>query len=626
MRAMQEKAALNEEKKQHGVDLDGVRFARMVESERALLLESEEPPYPPLRRGEDADIPTCRVSVMVRKRPVSAKEFALKQCDVVTALRDSGHMVVHEPKVSVDMSRRVESSAFAFDGAFGEDSTNDEVYASAVAPLVRLCLEGQGAHATCFAYGQTGSGKTYTMKACYRAVAEELVEGAERCGLSLWVSFYDIYAGKCYDLLSSRKQLSALEDKRGRVRLVGLLETKVKSAREVMTAVERGMACRKTSRTDSNVNSSRSHSIFQVVLRPADAMDSKTPAMSRLSLVDLAGSERGADRGKAVDGKIRQEGAEINKSLLALKECIRALSSSGGGGGVNAVSEGVDPREDLGGDDRHVPFRGSQLTKVLRDAFVGAKSKTVLLAHVAPTSVAAEHTMNTLRYALRLKDGISGGKENDRARGNGNGNGDGSGGSSPSKGKASDPPTPTRSSPDEGRRVGLAVRVNESGAGMFGGVETSSPRALDDALGVDADDVDDADDADDDDADADGFRTPEELARDEVTVARSAAANVAARALDESNAASRDVERAGLALEATHARFIEVVREENELLLSEPADASAHYEYCDQLESVLRKRAAMGGMLQDAIAVLKSKRAVAEEKEKDAIEKAAAVA
>ena len=93
------------------------------------------------------------------------------------------------------------------------------------------------------------------------------------------------------------------------------------------------------------------------------------------------------------------------------------------------------------------------------------------------------------------------------------------------------------------------MRVNESGAGMFGGVETSSPRALDDALGVDADDVDDADDADDDDdADADGFRTPEELARYEVTVARSAAANVAARALDESNAASRDVERAWLAL------------------------------------------------------------------------------
>jgi hypothetical protein len=102
---------------------------------------------------------------------------------------------------------------------------------------------------------------------------------------------------------------------------------------EVLTLVEQGVACRKTSKTDSNNASSRSHSIFQIVLRPVTAAaaaaaaadgltappgglglgESSSPVWAKLSLVDLAGSERGADRGKLVDQKIRQEGAEINK-------------------------------------------------------------------------------------------------------------------------------------------------------------------------------------------------------------------------------------------------------------------------------------------------------------------------
>lgn len=75
------------------------------------------------------------------------------------------------------------------------------------------------------------------------------------------------------------------------------------------------------------------------------------------------------------------EGAEINKSLLALKECIRALDS----------------------DARHVPFRGSKLTAVLRDSFVGAEARTVMVANISPNGMSVEHTLNTLRYADRVK-------------------------------------------------------------------------------------------------------------------------------------------------------------------------------------------------------------------------------
>ena len=98
-------------------------------------------------------------------------------------------------------------------------------------------------------------------------------------------------------------------------------------------------------------------------------------------LVDLAGSERAADC-QSNNRQRRLEGAEINKSLLALKECIRALDCKNG----------------------HIPFRASKLTMVLRDSFINAAvSKIVMIACVNPGSSSSDHTVNTLRYAERLK-------------------------------------------------------------------------------------------------------------------------------------------------------------------------------------------------------------------------------
>lgn len=102
--------------------------------------------------------------------------------------------------------------------------------------------------------------------------------------------------------------------------------------------------------------------------------------VGKISFIDLAGSERGADTFDN-NRQTRLEGAEINKSLLALKECIRALDN----------------------DARHVPFRGSKLTAVLRDSFVGETARTVMIANISPTASCVEHTLNTLRYADRVK-------------------------------------------------------------------------------------------------------------------------------------------------------------------------------------------------------------------------------
>merc|ERR1712072_1468268 len=103
--------------------------------------------------------------------------------------------------------------------------------------------------------------------------------------------------------------------------------------------------------------------------------------VGKFSFIDLAGSERGADT-MDVDRQRRLEGAEINKSLLALKECIRALDRQDGG---------------------HVPFRGSKLTQVLRDSFMG-NSRTVMIAAVSPNVLSCEHSLNSLRYADRVKE------------------------------------------------------------------------------------------------------------------------------------------------------------------------------------------------------------------------------
>lgn len=107
----------------------------------------------------------------------------------------------------------------------------------------------------------------------------------------------------------------------------------------------------------------------------------------KLSLVDLAGSERGSDT-KAHNSQRRTESAEINTSLLALKECIRALDTR----------------------SKHVPYRASKLTLILKDCFTSKQARTTMIATVSPGATSADHTLNTLRYADRIKEKKSGDK------------------------------------------------------------------------------------------------------------------------------------------------------------------------------------------------------------------------
>ncbi|OMJ75545.1 hypothetical protein SteCoe_25279 [Stentor coeruleus] len=320
-----------------------------------------------------------KIQVIVRKRPLNSKEISKGDQDILLNT-SSNTLVVREQKLKVDLTKFIEEHHFTFDGVYSEEITNQELYNSAIQPIVQASF--QGAKVTCFAYGQTGSGKTFTMMGedsipgLYLLAANDLFYYRDQYfrNIKFTVSFYEIYCGKLHDLLNDRNQLFAREDAKQTVNIVGLQNKSADTVEALMKIISTGMEFRTTGQTGANDDSSRSHAILEINLKQGKKV------VGKMSFIDLAGSERGADVSGA-DFKTRMDGAEINKSLLALKECIRALDQ----------------------EKRHTPFRGSKLTQVLKDSFLG-NCRTVMIANVSPGLLSCEHTLNTLRYADRVKE------------------------------------------------------------------------------------------------------------------------------------------------------------------------------------------------------------------------------
>eukprot|EP00736_Rhodelphis_marinus_P011277 Rmarinus@m.25062 len=398
----EERARRKAELERHAGDLDAVMFCRMIKEYRdGPLVAQEESEWKTL---QDEETPSPKIMVCVRKRPikvggaeigpvldstrgrlVKSKKQDQSRFDVVSCLRTQRSLVVHEPKTQRDMSRMLNNHRFYFDHVFSEDTKNLHIYEHTLAPLLEcLCLGYDLSRVTCFAYGQTGSGKTYTMASIYKYAAQDLfgilaeVLDADPSfePPTVAISFFELYVEKVLDLLQSRKEVRVLEDAKQNVSVFGLREVQVVSAEELLQYVSRGEGVRATSATNLNTDSSRSHSVLQISLRHPRTDD----LLGKLSLVDLAGSERASDMNHTCQST-KREGSSINKSLLALKECIRAVDAN----------------------SQHLPFRQSKLTQILKDCFVGEDCRTVMIATVNPDSYSCEHTLNTLRYAQRLK-------------------------------------------------------------------------------------------------------------------------------------------------------------------------------------------------------------------------------
>ncbi|XP_052253397.1 kinesin-like protein KIF2A isoform X3 [Dreissena polymorpha] len=361
------------------------QFAAMIKEFRAHL------DYRPLTSSDP--IVNHQICVCVRIRPLNKKEQGKKEVSVIT-VPNKETVIVHEPKTKVDLTKYLENQNFRFDYAFDENSSNEMVYRYTAKPLVDCIFEN--GMATCFAYGQTGSGKTHTMggdftggkgqqetaKGIYCLAARDVFKlihtKYKKSELTVGSSFFEIYSGKVFDLLNKKQKLRVLEDHKGQVQVVGLKEEVINSADDVLRLVAHGTNVRTSGVTSANQHSSRSHAVFQIILRKK----STGKLHGKFSLIDLAGNERGQDT-KSSDRQTRMEGAEINKSLLALKECIRALGRKAGA---------------------YLPFRASKLTQVLRDSFIGDNSRTCMISMISPGMGCCEHSLNTLRYADRVKE------------------------------------------------------------------------------------------------------------------------------------------------------------------------------------------------------------------------------
>ena len=325
-----------------------------------------------------------KISVAIRKRPLTRKELNRNESDIVEIVNEKD-LVLKELRVKVDMSKYIEEHEFTFDGSFSDNESNEDLYKKLVRPLVASAFDSS--KITCFAYGQTGSGKTFTMMGSiennvpglYLLAAKDifsLINTPQYNSLFVGISFYEIYCSRAFDLLNNRELCQIRVDAKENVNIVGLTEKIISNTESLMMLIKYGLSVRITGTTGMNDDSSRSHAILQITLR--NKFNKKQHG--KLSFIDLAGSERGADV-TDTNKQTRLDGAEINKSLLALKECIRAMDQ----------------------EKRHLPFRGSKLTLVLKDSFVG-DCKTLMIGNISPAQSSCEHTLNTLRYADRVKE------------------------------------------------------------------------------------------------------------------------------------------------------------------------------------------------------------------------------
>jgi len=337
------------------------------------------------------------VKVVCRLRPMNEREKKSGTVPAATASTERKEVSV----VRLIGGTRKVSSSFRFDGVLTSFSTQGEVFAATLEPLIGEVLNGF--EATAFAYGQTGTGKTYTMEGdvgsddgrglvprAASAVLNALSVG-RYSDYSITVSYLEIYNEECSDLLAPphlQNQKLDLKDGGSAKGIIchGLSENKVSTVSDVLDLVHRAQERRRVAETRINARSSRSHSIFTMKVSCRRAVASgELENVGKLHLVDLAGSEcakkasgsgDGIGAGSAVACNEERERRSINQSLLTLGRVITALRDNSG----------------------RIPYRDSKLTRILQES-LGGRCKTVIIATISPAPGAVEETISTLTYA-----------------------------------------------------------------------------------------------------------------------------------------------------------------------------------------------------------------------------------
>uniref|UniRef100_A0A452HVZ7 Kinesin motor domain-containing protein n=1 Tax=Gopherus agassizii TaxID=38772 RepID=A0A452HVZ7_9SAUR len=335
------------------------------------------------------------IKVYVRVRPPS-EGAALADGDqgLCLSVLSSNTLRLHskpEPKI------------FTFDHVANIDTTQEAVFSSVAKNIVESCMNGY--NGTIFAYGQTGSGKTFTMMGpsdsdnfthnlrgviprsfeyLFFLIEREKEKAGTGKSFLCKCSFIEIYNEQIFDLLDSASAGLFLREhiKKG-VFVVGAVEQVLTSAAEAYQVLTMGWRNRRVASTSMNRESSRSHAVFTITV---DSMEKNGEVVnirsSQLNLVDLAGSERQKDT--HTEGVRLKEAGNINRSLSCLGQVITALVDVGNG------------------KQRHICYRDSKLTFLLRDS-LGGNAKTCIIANVHPGSRCFGETLSTLNFAQRAK-------------------------------------------------------------------------------------------------------------------------------------------------------------------------------------------------------------------------------
>lgn len=379
----------------------------------------------PQQQGGDADAPSCRssssappaeagaaaagcavVQAWVRKRPLLAHELEKGEYDAVTVARTGRSVTTHCCLMKSDLRRLfLRHACFApSGGVFDECAHSSAVYAHAARPLLELALGG--GHGTLLFYGQTGSGKTMTASHVQAELANELF-GRTDGALAVEVTALEVSGKKVKDL-SSKQECLVFQTASGGAEVRGVVPHIAADAQSLRAFLDRVMAARTTRATAANATSSRSHAIISLVI------GTRTRDDGRLTLVDCAGSEWAADSA-AHDAHRRQEGAQINASLHALKQCVRAHAQRSALASTKAAAV-------------RVPYREALLTRLLRECFEGdggpppfgpqpkggggggggapaggaAARRLVVVGCVSPGATDTEHSTSTLRTVMEL--------------------------------------------------------------------------------------------------------------------------------------------------------------------------------------------------------------------------------
>nr|XP_020864053.1 LOW QUALITY PROTEIN: centromere-associated protein E [Phascolarctos cinereus] len=321
------------------------------------------------------------VTVCVRVRPLISREQDLGDAAQL-------HWKTEDRLISqIDGTR-----SFSFDRVFHSNETTEKVYEEMAVPIIRSAI--QGYNGTIFAYGQTASGKTYTMMGSAdglgvipKAINDifiKIKEIPEREFL-LRVSYMEIYNETITDLLCDTRKMKPLEireDFNRNVYVADLTEEVVSTPELALQWIKKGERSRHYGKTKMNQRSSRSHTIFRMILESREKGDPSNcdgaVMVSHLNLVDLAGSERASQTGS--EGVRLKEGCNINRSLFILGQVIKKLSDGQAGGFIN--------------------YRDSKLTRILQNS-LGGNAKTLIICTITPVSF--DETLSTLQFASTAK-------------------------------------------------------------------------------------------------------------------------------------------------------------------------------------------------------------------------------